>query len=59
MNLMMRSQAKKGEIAANKELGRMRIYLRDLIQTSFDFLVKIMHLAAAIVKNSSVLSQIC
>lgn len=59
MNLMKRSETEEGEIRVNNELREMGMYVKDLIQISFGFLVEMMHLAATATQNSSILSQIC
>ena len=59
MDLMKRFGMGERGITVDKDLEEMGVYVRDLVQSSFEFLNETMHLTAAIVENSSVLSQIC
>jgi len=51
----MRSQVEENEIAANKNLEEMRIYIWNLMQISFEFLIETMHLIVAIAENFNIL----
>ena len=56
--LMVRSQARRGRISVNKELGGLGKFVQDLAQTPFGFLRETMHLAAYISGDGSTLPQI-
>ena len=51
MKLIEKNERNKDDIKINKDLHDMKIYIRDLIQSSFDFLRKIMHLIIIIIEN--------
>ena len=48
MKLMKKNERNEDDIRINKDLDNMKIYMRDLIQSSFDFLREMMHLIAII-----------
>ena len=48
----------EGDIEINKELGGLRIYVQDLVQSPFGLLRETMHLAATIAGDTSSLPQI-
>ena len=48
MELIKKNERNKNDIRINKDLDDMRTYMRDLIQSSFDFLREMMHLIAII-----------
>ena len=56
MELIKRNEKNKDDIRINKDLSDMRIYIRDLIQSSFDFLRKMMYLTNNIAGNIIYLS---
>ena len=55
LNLLIKSQVEENEIAANKNLEEMRIYIWNLMQISFEFLIETMHLIVAIAENFNIL----
>ena len=59
LELIRRSKKGWNEIGMDKELGGLRVYLRDMEQTPFGFLNETMHLAAAIAGELNALPQIC
>ncbi len=56
--LIKRNERNEDDIRIDKDLSDMRAYMRDLIQSSFDFLREMMHLAATIAGDMISLSQI-
>jgi hypothetical protein len=58
MELMMRSQARRGRIGVYKELNGLGKFVLDLVQSPFGFLREVMHLAAYISGDGSSLPQI-
>ena len=58
MELMSRSQARRGRIGINKELNDLGKFVQDLVQTPFGFLREVMHLTVYISGDGSSLPQI-
>ena len=56
MKLIKKNERNEDNIRINKDLGDMRAYMRDLIQSPFDFLREMMHLTAAIAGDMTSLS---
>ena len=48
MKLIEKNERNEDDIRINKNLDDMRAYMRDLIQSSFDFLKEMMHLTTII-----------
>ena len=56
MKLIKKNERNKDDIRINKDLSDMSIYMRNLIQSSFNFLREIMHLIVIIIENMISLS---
>jgi len=59
MELMRRNDDNEGNFRVDKDLGGLKIYVGDLVQSPFGFLRETMHLAASIAGDSTTLPQIC
>ena len=51
MKLMKKNERNEDDIRINKDLDNMKIYIKDLIQSLFDFLRKIIYLIIVIIRN--------
>ena len=58
MKLIKKNERNKNDIKIDKDLDNMKAYMRDLIQSSFDFLREMMHLTIVIAGDMISLSQI-
>ena len=56
MKLIKRNKRNKDNIRIDKDLNDMRIYMKDLIQSSFDFLREMMYLTIIITRDMIFLS---
>src|SRR5436190_11519176 len=56
MELIKKNERNEDDIKIDKDLSDMRVYMRDLIQSSFDFLREMMHLTAVIAEDMTFLS---
>src|SRR5947207_14419700 len=55
MELIEKNERNEGDIRIDKDLDDMKAYVRDLIQSPFDFLRETMHLTAAIAGDTTFL----
>ncbi len=58
MKLIQRNERKEGDMRIDQILNGAGMYVKNLIQNSFDFLKETMHLTTAIAEDITSLSQI-
>ena len=56
MKLIKKNERNEDDIRINKDLNDMKVYMRDLIQSPFDFLREIMYLTIVIAGNMTFFS---